>query len=121
MARWQTIYCERRKMLVGFVARKRTRKAACQRTGDVVDQSRRRDSRLRLRSHLPSETASAVILGAARFRFKSDLPLPRLTCGNEAAPDWHRPFQICGIQAQPVHQSRAQPGLLEIRKTVSRW
>ena len=50
----------------------------------------------------------------------ADLSLPCLAARDAAAPDRHRPVQIRRIQAEPVDQGRAQPGLLEAGPALSR-
>ena len=81
---------------------------------DEVDRQRRR------RGDLPSEAAAAGAAGAARLGLLADLSLPRPAGADAAAPDRHRPVQIRRVQAERVHQARAQPGLLEAGPALSR-
>ena len=68
--------------------------------------------------HLKRPQPAFIELLAAGFT--PDLPLPRVAGPDAGASDRHRAFQICRIQAQPVDQGDAQPGLLEARPALSR-
>ena len=66
------------------------------------------------------EAAAAGVYRVAGLRFHSDLSVPRVAGRYAPSPDRHRPVQICRIQAQPVDQDRAEPGLLEARTALPR-
>src|SRR6516164_1837030 len=66
------------------------------------------------------ETAAAGLYRTARLGVHADLSMRRLARRNAGASDRHWALQICRIQAQPVDQGDAQPGLLETRPPLSR-
>jgi len=69
----------------------------------------------------PSFEAAADLLSSlAGVRVVAGLPLPRLAQRHAPASDWHRPVQICGIQAEPVDHGDEKSGLLETGPPLSR-
>ena len=103
-----------------LLARHREGQAAHQPAQGLVPQRRGGRRQRRFRGDLPSRAAAAGADRAARLRLFADLSL---SCagGRDAAPsDRHRPVQIRRIQAERVHQGRAQPRLLEAGPALSR-
>ena len=72
------------------------------------------------RGDAASEKAAAGPAGAARLGRHADLPVPCRAGADAAAPDRHGSVQIRRVQAEPGHQARQEPGLLEAGPALSR-
>src|SRR4029077_16199547 len=107
-------------MHLGSAAGEGAGQAAAQSAQILVRKRRRGDDARRLRGHLPSETAAAGALGAARLRLVAGLSLPRAGAGDAAAPDRPRTLQVRRVQAERIDQGDKEPGLLEAGAPLSR-
>ena len=76
------------------------------------------DSDLQATFHLKRRQPSFIALLASGFT--PVYPCHVSAVADAPASDRHRAVQICRVQAQPVDQGRAQPGLLEARPALSR-
>jgi len=111
--RRQAVYRRRRHMHLGPAARQFEREASGQPAQGLVQEPREGYYRRRLRCHVPSEAAAAVLSSLARFRLLAGLSLPCFATRNAYKADRHRPVQVCRVQAQRSHQGCQEPGLLE--------
>ena len=74
----------------------------------------------RRRGDLPTEAAAARLYRVSRVGFHADLSVPRAGARHAAASDRHGAVQVRRVQAERIHQGRAQPGLLEKGPPLSR-
>jgi ABC-type transport system substrate-binding protein len=65
----------------------------------------------RVRGHLSSKAAAALVSGATGFRLVTGLPLSRLAARHALASNWHGPVQIRRIPAKRADPGRQKPEL----------
>ena len=95
-------------------------KTAAQLPRGVVLQCRRGHDKRRQRSELSSKAAAAGASLVAGLRLFADLSVPCFGARHAQPSDRHGAVQFRRIQAEPVDQGDAKPGLLETGPPVSR-